>query len=281
MSNTDRTSSGSSSAVGAQSFVTGANPGGYTISEVQVGFSNVTGKSTSVRIRENNNSGEPGALVATLTNPGILTDGLNTFTAPPGTMLVASTTYWITFNEDVTGSRANVQMTNSDDETGETGWSIGDDRIYKLDPASLTWAGSQLPSYLIAIKGPTTASTDATLSGMALEGASGGETIDLTPVFDAGTITYTASVVNGIDAVKLTATKNDGNAMVVITNDDDPNTPDEAELSLNVGSNTLTLTVTAEDGIPHNPDTTTNLHDHGDAGRPAGLGGQRLLADRG
>ena len=248
VSNTDRTSSGSSSAVGAQSFVTGANPGGYTISEVQVGFSNVTGKSTSVRIRENNNSDEPGALVATLTNPGILTDGLNTFTAPPGTMLVASTTYWITFNEDVTGSRANVQMTNSDDETGETGWSIGDDRIYKLDPASLTWAGSQLPSYLIAIKGPTTASTDATLSGMALEGASGGETIDLTPVFDAGTITYTASVVNGIDAVTLSATKNDGNAMVVITNDDDTSTPDEAELSLNVGSNTLTVTVTAEDG---------------------------------
>ena len=248
VSNTDRTSSGSSSAVGAQSFVTGANSGGYTISEVQVRLSNVNGKSTSVRIRENNNSDEPGALVATLTNPGILTDGLNTFTAPPGTMLVASTTYWITFNEDVTGSQANVAITNSDDETGETGWSIGDDRIYKLDPALLTWAGPQLTSYLIAIKGPTTASTDATLSGLALvEGATGGETIDLTPVFDAETITYTASVANGIDAVKLTATKNDGNAMVVITNDDDTSTPDEAELSLNVGSNTLTVTVTAED----------------------------------
>ena len=247
VSNTDRTSSGSSSAVGAQSFVTGANPGGYTISEVQVRLSNVNGKSTSVRIRENNNSDEPGALVATLTNPGILTDGLNTFTAPPGTMLVASTTYWITFNEEVTGSRANVAITYSDDETGETGWSIGDDRLYKLDPQSLTWADPQLTSYLIAIKGPTTAATDATLSGLALEGATGGETIDLTPVFDASTITYTASVVNGIDAVKLTATKNDSNAMVVITDDDDPNSPDVAELSLNVGSNTLTVTVTAED----------------------------------
>ena len=103
---------------------------------------------------------------------------------------------------------------------------------------------------MIEIRGTagTTASTDATLSGLALEGATGGETIDLTPVFDAGTITYTASVVNGIDAVKLRATANDSNAMVVITNDDDTSTPDEAELSLNVGSNTLTLTVTAEDG---------------------------------
>ena len=40
----------------------------------------------------------------------------------------------------------------------------------------------------------------------------------------------------------LTATKNDGNATVVITNDDDSSTPEEAELDLAVGSNTLTVT---------------------------------------
>ena len=66
-----------------------------------------------------------------------------------------------------------------------------------------------------------TISTDATLSALTLEGADGGETITLSPAFDADTETYTAAVVNRIDAVKLTATKNDDNAMVVITNDDD------------------------------------------------------------
>ena len=65
------------------------------------------------------------------------------------------------------------------------------------------------------------ASPDATLSALALEGADGGETITLSPAFNAGKYTYTAVVVNRIDAVKLTATKNDDNAMVVITNDDD------------------------------------------------------------
>ena len=110
--------------------------------------------------------------------------------------------------------------------------------------SGLTWANDDAVELKLT-EGP---STDATLSDLALEGASGGESIDLTPVFDPETITYTASVVNGIDAVKLTATKNDSNAMVVITNDDDTNTPNEAELDLVVGANTLTLTVTAEDG---------------------------------
>ena len=55
-------------------------------------------------------------------------------------------------------------------------------------------------------------------------------------------------MVNRIDAVKLTATKNDDNAKVVITNDDDDGTAGEAVLDLSVGSNTLTVTVTAQDG---------------------------------
>ena len=89
----------------------------------------------------------------------------------------------------------------------------------------------------------------ARLSDLTLEGADGGEAITLSPAFDADTDTYTAAVVNRIDAVKLTATKNDDNAMVVITNDDDQTgSPEEAILDLNIGSNTLTVTVTAQDG---------------------------------
>ena len=62
---------------------------------------------------------------------------------------------------------------------------------------------------------------DAELSDLTLEGADGSETITLSPVFAVNTYTYTAAVVNQIDTVKLTATKTDDNATVVITNDDD------------------------------------------------------------
>ena len=92
------------------------------------------------------------------------------------------------------------------------------------------------------------ASTDATLSALAMLGSTGSETIDLSPTFASGTIAYTASVAHRIDSVTMTATKNDSNAVVVITDDDNSNTPDQAVLDLTVGSNSLTVTVAAENG---------------------------------
>ena len=71
--------------------------------------SDTPGSSTSVKIRKNNADNEPGDLVATLANPTSLTaDSLNTFTAPAGTTLAASTTYWITVNEGISSNRAGI-----------------------------------------------------------------------------------------------------------------------------------------------------------------------------
>ncbi len=78
VSNTGETVSPSSNGnFQAQDFTTGANTTGntgFTLSEVQVSISSVpAGTSTSVTIRENNASNQPGDLVATLTNPATLT----------------------------------------------------------------------------------------------------------------------------------------------------------------------------------------------------------------
>ena len=246
VSNTHLRPTGSANLFYAQSFETGANLGGYTVSEVDIRLATVSGRSTSVKIRKNNADNEPGDLVATLTNPGTLTaNSLNAFTAPAGTMLAASTTYWISVGEGISSDRAEVANNVGDDETGETGWSIGDGYLWRLgETDSWLTLGNSL---LITIKGTT--STAATLSALTLKGADGGETITLSPAFLAETETYTAGVVNRIDTVKLTAKKNDDNAIVVITNDDDQTgSPEEALLDLIVGSNTLTVTVTAQDG---------------------------------
>ena len=88
---------------------------------------------------------------------------------------------------------------------------------------------------------------DARLSNLTIAGTAGGQTVVLSPTFDDGTFTYTAPVGNSIDEVTLTVTKNDSNATVVITGDDDTNTPDTADLDLSVGANTLAVTVTSED----------------------------------
>ena len=138
----------------AQSFETGANPDGYTISNVQIMLHASSNPSalTSAKIREYNASDEPGDLVATLTNPGTLvSDSLNTFTAPAGTTLDANTTYFIMLNEGISSSNKVIFATSfSDDQTGEPGWSIGDSRLNRLSSTG-DWTASG-SSILIAIK---------------------------------------------------------------------------------------------------------------------------------
>ena len=154
VSNTDQTLSVGSVHFHAQSFETGATTGGYTVSEVDVHLAIVSGRSTSVNIRENDGSDEPGALVATLANPDTLTpDSLNTFTAPAGTTLAATTTYWISVNEGITSvsNRATFGRVEGNDETGEPGWSIGDGRLWR-DAETSGWTSSD-HSLMMAIKG--------------------------------------------------------------------------------------------------------------------------------
>ena len=158
VSNTHLSRTASANLLQAQSFETGANTGGYTVSEVDIRLATVSGRSTSVKIRKNNADNEPGDLVASLTNPGTLTaDSLNTFTAPAGTTLAASTTYWITVNEGISSNRAQFALTDSDDEAGETGWTIGDGRLWRGEETQ-SWSTNS-SSLLMTIKGtaiPTT-----------------------------------------------------------------------------------------------------------------------------
>ena len=122
----------------------------------------------------------------------------------------------------------------------------GRGRVRSLAPRGLAGLLAALVALPLQAQAQT-ASTDATLSGLEILGAPDGETIALIPVFDAATGAYTAMVANRIDAVTLTATKNDNTATVAITSDDNTNTPDEAVLSLTVLADTLTVTVTAAD----------------------------------
>ena len=101
-------------------------------------------------------------------------------------------------------------------------------------------------TYTVTLTRAATVSTDAKLSDLTIEGAAGGETVSLSPPFRANTTTYAALVAHRIDAITLTATKNNSGATVAVT-DDDTNTLDTADLNLDVGDNTLTVTVTAED----------------------------------
>ena len=153
----------SSSTFQAQSFVTGANAGGYTITEVQMRLSSVGGGTTRVKIRKDD-SGEPGDLVAILTSPATLTsNALHTFTAPTDTTLDASTTYWISVNEGISSPPA-FRRTVGNGQTGEMGWSIGDNRLWRSSETD-DWTSSTYV-LLMAIKGTADEGTSSLIASL-------------------------------------------------------------------------------------------------------------------
>ena len=72
-----------------------------------------------------NGTNPTSTVIATLSPPASVTaNAVNTFTAPVNTVLAANTTYWL--RVDATGNpNARVGTTSSDNESGATGWSIG------------------------------------------------------------------------------------------------------------------------------------------------------------
>ena len=151
--NTTETSNSSSNGTHAQSFRTGTNPTGYTITEVRIllGVDVPGNNQTAAKISEDD-GGEPGNVVATLTNPSsLLPEALNTFTAPAGTTLDPNETYWIVVNDGLTITNTwQYAFASGNDETGETGWEIGNDRLRRT--SGTNWSTST-SSLIMAIKG--------------------------------------------------------------------------------------------------------------------------------
>ncbi len=251
VSNTGQTSDGTlgDSRDRAQAFTTGANSGGYTLSSVEIISADAEGDDAAVSVCTVDVNGFATSTCTALTAPSSFAAGTLEFT---GNMTLAANTTYTLLLTNPGGENVALGITNSngEDTGGATGWSI--DNAYDIKDTSGVWGTTTSGrSFRITVKGTvdaTTLSTDATLSDLELEGATGSEPIALTPVFDSATETYTTAVANRINAVTLTATKTDANATVAITNDGDTSTPGEAELNLSVGSNTVTVTVTAASG---------------------------------
>ncbi len=87
-----------------------------------------------------------------------------------------------------------------------------------------------------------TGSSDASLSELSLSG------VTLSPAFAGATTSYTASVANRVSSTTLTATQNDAAATLAISPDDAAPSTAGYQVSLDVGSTTVTVKVTAVDG---------------------------------
>ena len=141
----------------AQAFTTGASTSGYSLSSVIVAFHGTnTATATTVRIRTASGTSPnmtAAGLVATLTRSGsgALTEE-QTFTAPGGTYLAPSTTYWLTVHEGVATRAALVHETGTS-ETGQTDWRIANSRLHRASEGSTAWTTATNSAFRIALRG--------------------------------------------------------------------------------------------------------------------------------
>lgn len=112
-----------------------------------------------------------------------------------------------------------------------------------------TPAGSNAANTLFTYITPS--STDATLSGLTLSSGA------LTPAFTSGTIAYTQSVANSVASITVTPTVNQANATVTVNGTAVATGVASGSINLNVGANTVTTLVTAQDGTTTKTYTTT------------------------
>ena len=225
----------------AQSFTTGTNTKGYELTEVRIRMKTTSGKTTSVTIREDD-SGEPDDLLATLSNPSSLTqNGVNTFTVPTGTTvtLAAETTYWVSVNEGISSGMAGYAVTVSDGESGESGWSIGDQCLWRNSEGN-SW-GTTNSSLMIAVKGVVTNAAPTVANAIPDQTATPGTPFGYT--FPANTFSDPDSG----DTLSYTATKGDGSMLPNwLEFDADTRTFSGTPGATDVG--TVTVRVTATDG---------------------------------
>ena len=133
----------------AQSFTTGSDPEGYTLTGVDLVLQHT---STTAPVYDVNiytdSSGRPSILIGPLNSPSSLPSAVNgvaRYTAEgDGIALSADTTYWVVFDVVVPGTgtvaRALTQST-AEDSGAAKGWSIGNGRLHRDHNAS-TWLSS-------------------------------------------------------------------------------------------------------------------------------------------
>ena len=237
----------------AQTFTTGTNPNGYTLTSIELDFAVVpTSGLLAVSLWSVDSDGLPSSKLTDLTNPASITTGANIFTAPAETALSRGESYAVLINP-WSGAQINVTNSNREDDGAQPGWSIRNNGWSKNLVVPWVVGDADAQSIKVRVNGFVTGevSADATLSDLTVN--DGTDDLILTPAFVPGTYLYAVDVGAAVDEVTLTATVNDDGAAVsgvtlggaAITDSDF--TDGITVPSLVVGDNDIVVTVTAED----------------------------------
>ena len=152
----------------AQTFTTGAEANGYTLSSIGIRFFTISQTSTAgghlvATLNAVASNGNPGASLCTLSDPATFTSsGVQTFDAPVGCgTLTPSKTYFVVI-ERVQDNGHPIQLSltssNNEDTGGAAGWSIGNGR-YGLQSGQ-SWSNFSSDPYQIEVRGAAKSTFD-------------------------------------------------------------------------------------------------------------------------
>lgn len=132
----------------------------------------------------------------------------------------------------------NGTTVTSGSASGSISLAVGNNTISTVVTAQ---DGSTTKTYTLTVTRATALSTDATLSNLAINQGT------LNPTFASGTTSYSASVAYTVTSINVTPTVNQANATVTV-NGTTTTSGNAQSVSLSVGSNSIPVVVTAQDG---------------------------------
>ena len=177
-----------------------------------------------------------------------------TFTTPTsasvtmgGSLTNAATSNYAGGAISYTSSATGVATVNSSGVI--TPVSVGTTTITATQAAVAGVNAQATQTYTLTVNVPSSA--DANLSALTISSGT------LSPTFASATTAYTATVSNTTTSLTVTPTKNQANATITVNGIAVTSGSASAAINLNIGSNTITTLVTAQDGTTTKTYTTT------------------------
>nr|WP_294942880.1 cadherin-like beta sandwich domain-containing protein [uncultured Mucilaginibacter sp.] len=161
---------------------------------------------------------------------------------------VVNATTSITVTPTVADPTATVTVNNVATASGTASAPIP--VVLGSNPITIVVTAQDLTTKTYTIDLVRAASADAGLSSLAISSGT------LSPAFATGTGNYTATVTNSISSITVTPASNNANAVIQVNNVTIPS-GSAANVPLVIGSNSVVVKITAEDGTTINPYTIT------------------------
>ncbi|QQE79989.1 cadherin-like beta sandwich domain-containing protein [Alicyclobacillus sp. SO9] len=151
---------------------------------------------------------------------------------------VSSITVIPTVSDNTAAVTVNGKSVTSGSASGPVALTVGSNPILVVVTAQ---DGTTTNTYTVDVN--RAKSSNANLSGLTLSNGS------LSPTFASGTTSYTASVANSVSSITVTPTVSDNTAAVTVNGKSLTSGSASGPVALTVGSNTISIVVTAQDGV--------------------------------